>query len=282
MPWLRMDDGFTTHPKVMGLSLEAKVLWMYSLGHCAHELTDGFVQSRVVPALAGLAGLADPSAASDELVASGLWEASPLGYQVHDYLEYNPSRAEVLAEREKAKVRMQRTRCSGEVRKNLPDPGPGPGPVPGSPDPEIHGARKRAGADAPTEAPEPGRSRELPNGDQVKALLDGFGHDLSSLTSGERSKLFTAGKQLAGAHRAREDILTAIANWPKVYPRATITYLGVAGNITRLLEEGGPRANGHCKPATEPFTQRYLGADGTIRDASGTVLGREGAHARGP
>jgi hypothetical protein len=37
------------------------------------------------------------------LVAVGLWHEIPGGYEVHDFLDYNPSRAEVLARREATK-----------------------------------------------------------------------------------------------------------------------------------------------------------------------------------
>jgi hypothetical protein len=36
----------------------------------------------------------------DELVRAGLWDRDDKGYVIHDYLEYNPSKAQVLAVRE--------------------------------------------------------------------------------------------------------------------------------------------------------------------------------------
>ena len=71
------------------------------------------------------------------LVDSGLWEEVPGGYRVHDYLDYNPSRDKVLAERKewadkKARYRRSNGVSGGESRReSAGDSGASPSrPVP--------------------------------------------------------------------------------------------------------------------------------------------------------
>jgi hypothetical protein len=46
-----------------------------------------------------------------ELVSAGLWDEAPLGgVLVHDYLQWNPSRAEIERKAEQNKARVQRHR----------------------------------------------------------------------------------------------------------------------------------------------------------------------------
>ena len=99
MPWLKMDDGFITHPKVLSVSAEAKLLWMWALGFCAKELTDGRLTQKQAVSVAGLAGVSDWKPAAAELIQARLWESDGDGYHVHDYFDYNPSKAEVEADR---------------------------------------------------------------------------------------------------------------------------------------------------------------------------------------
>jgi len=75
-------------------------------------LTDGFIPAAQIPKLTGdvskLLPNGDPLELVIALLKAGLWEDTEGGYKIHDYLDYNPSREEVLAERAEkhaAKVR---------------------------------------------------------------------------------------------------------------------------------------------------------------------------------
>jgi len=101
MVWAKIDDQFTDHEKVVGLSLAAKGLWLCGLVYSARRLTDGFVSEDVV-ARECYNAESDSltwTELSNELVNAGLWERAERGFQIHDYLEYNPSKAQVQAER---------------------------------------------------------------------------------------------------------------------------------------------------------------------------------------
>lgn len=118
MPWAKFDDDLLTNPKFMTVGAEAKLLYMSSIVHCAKALTDGMVQQRVALSIARLVGISDFATASEELVDAELWEITDGGWQIHDYLEYNPSREKVLAERDEARERMSKVR-SRDVRPNI-------------------------------------------------------------------------------------------------------------------------------------------------------------------
>ena len=96
MPWLRVDDGFADHPKVVQAGSDAA--WMDVCGMCyaARYLTDGFVPTKQVPKLTDKP---NPDELAQILVDVGLWEPRPGGFQIHDYLDYNPTREQVLRQR---------------------------------------------------------------------------------------------------------------------------------------------------------------------------------------
>ena len=68
-------------------------LWLAGVGHCRLSSTDGFIHKDVVPGL--VPRLKSPYTHAAMLVAVGLWEDAVGGYQVHDYLDMNPSKAEL-------------------------------------------------------------------------------------------------------------------------------------------------------------------------------------------
>ncbi len=93
MTWVKLDDTFPTNQKVDALTADAFRLYVEALCHCAANLTDGQVTRTALRRLWD----GDPA----ELVDAGLWTASEDGYVVNDYLEFNPSRAEVLEQRKR-------------------------------------------------------------------------------------------------------------------------------------------------------------------------------------
>ena len=89
MVWARLEDTFTEHPKVVGLSDRAFRLHVTAIVYASRLKTDGLVPASM-PRSWGFA-----KKHSDELVAERLWEVTPKGFQVHDFLEYNPSKVEI-------------------------------------------------------------------------------------------------------------------------------------------------------------------------------------------
>lgn len=92
MPWFKVDDQLHMHPKWRMLSKPARALWTTAGSWAASQTTDGHVPKHMLSALDG-----KPKEA-DELVAAGLWTADENGgWRYHDWLEFQPSRADVLA-----------------------------------------------------------------------------------------------------------------------------------------------------------------------------------------
>ena len=135
MPWVKLDDLFSDHPKVMEAGPLAAWLHVCAMCYCGRYLTDGFIPTGQVRKLADVDNAQE---LASKLVDVGLWENAEGGYQIHDWLEYNPSREQVLREREAAKERMSKLR-SGEVRPNNQRSSSSPSPSPSpSPKPETH------------------------------------------------------------------------------------------------------------------------------------------------
>lgn len=94
MTWVKLDDGFPDHPKVVALSDRAFRAHVTALCYCARYLTDGDVPTGVAKRIA-------TAKVKAELTAAGLWTETPGGlYRLHDYLDWNPSRADVEGTKE--------------------------------------------------------------------------------------------------------------------------------------------------------------------------------------
>ncbi len=116
MPWFKIDDSLYDHPKFAGLSLAAIGLWTAGGSYCARHLTDGFLSDAATPMLR-----VGSVRCRADLVAAGLWAESGGGIQYHDWLDFQPSRETVLAERRAAAERQHRARESAKSRRESRD-----------------------------------------------------------------------------------------------------------------------------------------------------------------
>ena len=138
MSWFRCDDNLGNHPKVMALDeslLPAMGLWVMCGVYCSKHLTDGFVPRKVVRMYGG-------EKHAKSLESAGLFKAASGGWMIHDYLDWNPSKEQVLEIRAARQAAGQAGgRASGQARaqasasaspqaKSNPVPVPGPQPVP--------------------------------------------------------------------------------------------------------------------------------------------------------
>jgi hypothetical protein len=104
VPYLNLDDRFADHPKNDALSDGAFRLQVAALCYAAKNLTDGFVERRRVHRLVP----AFKQTYVQELLDSGHWTEAPAGdgFQLHDYLDWNKSKAWWLEHREKEAKRI--------------------------------------------------------------------------------------------------------------------------------------------------------------------------------
>lgn len=145
MAWSRFDDLYAQHPKMVALGDFYEVglaLDVAGIGWCNLNRTDGVVPKAQVPRLIRCVGMrigrtvVTPELVADRLVSVGRWLDEGDAYRIHDYLKYNPSRAQVDAKRQATADRVQRhrnARCnavtSAEKRECTPAPEPEPVPL---------------------------------------------------------------------------------------------------------------------------------------------------------
>lgn len=114
MSWAKLDDGLDEHPKVEQLleghielgmldgdamqelaGLAALGLWTLGLTNTSRRLTEGHLSKRVLRGLAP----ATHQLLADRLTEVGLLDHESGGVQIHDYLDHNPSKDDVIAQR---------------------------------------------------------------------------------------------------------------------------------------------------------------------------------------
>jgi len=99
--WSKFDDQFYMNPKIAMLSRDEQDLYIAAIIYCNGQLTDGFIPAGVLPMLAAWSKIeANAQAIACRLLDAGLWETSTNGYNIHDFLDWNMSKAEVIAMKE--------------------------------------------------------------------------------------------------------------------------------------------------------------------------------------
>jgi hypothetical protein len=130
MTWVRIDDRFNEHPKLARVGPLGQALWLVGLAYSNRNLTDGFIPWSIAATLmnwefldaqgptriyVGMRAPLGPSEVEgwfvDEegavtsgyvirlLVEAGVWDKCDGGYLIHDFEDYQPTKAQVLAER---------------------------------------------------------------------------------------------------------------------------------------------------------------------------------------
>jgi hypothetical protein len=210
MPWVRFDDQFDIHRKVDGLSDAAYRLHTKGIFWSARNTTDGHIRQRELRQVFARSRV---DQLADQLVEAGAWHGlghdckdcpQPIdGWVIHDYLKYQPSRAQVERDRDAKTERQRRWReakkgggaggdASTHASRDGPvdasrdapvDPAQGDAnPVPAPPRPEGSGAGDppraatarrgaagdRGGGRAKDQTPPNGRLTGSPNFDAIE------------------------------------------------------------------------------------------------------------------
>lgn len=100
--WVRVDANLHSNHKVLSLLSErggdhAVCVYVFSLGYAGSHGVAGFIPKA---ALGLFHGKARDAAF---LVAAGMWEEIPGGWQIHDWADYQPTDQESQARSEKAR-----------------------------------------------------------------------------------------------------------------------------------------------------------------------------------
>jgi len=121
MGWAKFDDGYLDHPKILEVGPWAELLDMRAVIWCAKYDTDGLVTKAALKRLGR--EIPKVSARVRSLVDVGRWLVNDGGgWMVHDFLKYNPSKAQRESGRESGRVRQAnfRTKRNGVTNQFVP------------------------------------------------------------------------------------------------------------------------------------------------------------------
>lgn len=127
MSWFALDDGFDSHPKVRKAGNAAVGLFVRLGVHATKHLTEGHLDADIVRDYG-------TPATVRKLVSVGMLHAfdhgckrceqpAEDGYVIHDYLDYNKSRAQIEVARENARKRQQKGRDNARLSRDSRDSG---------------------------------------------------------------------------------------------------------------------------------------------------------------
>lgn len=112
MSYLELDDRILEHPKfIRAVNLagsEAVHLWLGLRAYCGQNLTDGFIPRDMIDECRGPKDRRKRAAALAALHTVGLLEEAEGGVQMHNFLKWSKSRADILAAKAAAKERKDR------------------------------------------------------------------------------------------------------------------------------------------------------------------------------
>lgn len=115
MPWFKVDDGFTSSPKVISIPRSIRLMaigaWTSAGNYSAKNLTDGYVPNFY------LDDIGAPQEIVEALVKSGLWDLAEDGIQFHDWCEYQPSGAAYREKQEAIKAKRSEAGTIGATKR---------------------------------------------------------------------------------------------------------------------------------------------------------------------
>lgn len=118
--WVKLDDQFTDHPKVVAAGPLAGWLYVAGLCYANRLLTDGFIPLAQVTRLLPQNGHGSGLLLATVLCDKKLWtrvKGKAGGFQIHDYSKYQPSRKKVLKGRKQTAKRQAAWRRKGTQKR---------------------------------------------------------------------------------------------------------------------------------------------------------------------
>lgn len=124
MSWAKLDDRFWANRKIRAAwrACRASIgLHVMAIAYCAQNETDGHVDADLVAMLLPVSKERDSAVGA--LTDAGLWTPDEDGWAVHDYLDFNESRAEADERRRKDSARKRNRNPKGLRLDSTGDPG---------------------------------------------------------------------------------------------------------------------------------------------------------------
>ena len=131
--WARIDDHFYLNPKNTQIDRDEQDLFLVGNTYCNLELTDGYIPAGKLLTLMEWAKIPCPprakqnrskaEAIASRLVQHGYWEAAAGGYRVHDFLDWNRSKEQIVGVRDRrAEAGRRGGQRSGAARRGKSGP----------------------------------------------------------------------------------------------------------------------------------------------------------------
>jgi hypothetical protein len=106
MVYALIGDELMEQLEALGISRNARLLYIEGLTHCSRLLTDGLITIQI----RRLGDAPQPNKATQELVDAGVWKKVENGFQITDYLKTQRSSDEVTKDRERVARNQRRSR----------------------------------------------------------------------------------------------------------------------------------------------------------------------------
>lgn len=115
MAWLRIDDGFYSHPKVLKLTRPERWTWMEVLCFCARYETGGEIPIAISEALPK----ANPAFLAKCVDLELLDRTDEPGLVIHDWKVYNPRDPTNSTRQQRHREKTKHRDSNGEVTENV-------------------------------------------------------------------------------------------------------------------------------------------------------------------
>jgi hypothetical protein len=297
LTWSRFDDAARKHPKATKAGNEAWAFWCASIMYSNQYGTDGFVpDSAIATDILPVAVKATKAKAlADKLCEARLAPDSPAlfsrddargGYQIHDFLEWNPSKADTDSKR-----RRDRDRKRGIQTDSARNPEGIQTDSEQNPDGlREDSASSCVSARVPTRAPAPVPARPVPpdqpGEENSPTPLDGVISESVPANGRRRTDRFMA-SMTGTASRNRPDVNELFDDWKALHgqPEARLCvgmWDGDADTLAEALDVYGPAK---CKTvlAWSPNDGMVSGRDDEKRvkhNSIGYIFGNKNAFLR--
>ena len=119
MSWAKLCDHMDLDPDLLEVHPDAFAYFVGTITYSSRHLTDGFIKACHAPDILRFKGKRkiNVKRALAALTASGFLQAEEGGWRIKNYLKYNPSRVKVLAERERARIKVSTWRKDKTLKK---------------------------------------------------------------------------------------------------------------------------------------------------------------------
>lgn len=270
MTWVKFDDDLPNNRRWRRLVRKdpaAACLWVASICWASKNLTDGMIPKAE---LEEVAPVQRPEQRAQLLVEDGAWEDKGDAWYVHDFHDYQPPSAAVLAKREEERAKKAKARQRGSARSGRGDDGryvpqgvPGghtqghmgghpPGHPEGRPSGHPEGLPDVVPRDGPRESPRdssatrPVPSRESSSSSDSRPPAPGrLDDDDGRLDPDTEAAIAAAGQARLERREAEKGQVSDHARWLAADRRRTLEALGRGDRS--VLDVAPPTPNGGSK-----------------------------------